>query len=377
MMIHEKNPYLFPNTGQSIEHVSGYNSVKAVATSDNISGLLRQPQLLIADKFRHRASTIFALQDVPAGQRGTFYRYMGHSEQINEEVYQCPLAIREITQVGGFLHSLDTHGKNIPTSQKIPSSTVTSKFTAAHEYSAEDFSVQDVNAQPSSVQDHRAQPSSVQDHRAQPSSVQDHHAQPFSVQDHHAQPFSVQDHRAQPSSVQDHRAQPSSVQDHRAQDQGLLKKTRDYVSWTSTDTETVSSYFETFITAKGTGTKGALPGKDIVRKFLQERNIFSGRHFSEDKLVKLVKTKVFNARTTHRKNQVQMFDPYKLWDLHAFIDLRNLIVARLTLFNARRGGEPARLLLTEWDDALKGVWIDPDMVEKVQDPIEKALCINL
>lgn len=66
-------------------------------------------------------------------------------------------------------------------------------------------------------------------------------------------------------------------------------------------------------------------------------------------------------------------DPYKLWDMHAFIELRNLIVARLTLFNARRGGEPARLFLSEWEDALKGVWIDPDLIEKVDDQIEKAL----
>ena len=39
------------------------------------------------------------------------------------------------------------------------------------------------------------------------------------------------------------------------------------------------------------------------------------------------------------------------WDKHRFIKLRNLICTRLTLFNARRGGEPARMLLSDWTDA--------------------------
>ncbi|XP_070203173.1 uncharacterized protein [Littorina saxatilis] len=82
--------------------------------------------------------------------------------------------------------------------------------------------------------------------------------------------------------------------------------------------------------------------------------------------------KTFRDYVVQRTKSI-MEDPYKLWDMHAFIELRNLIVARLTLFNARRGGEPARLLLSEWEDALKGVWIDPDLIEKVDDQIEKAL----
>ncbi|GFO41921.1 hypothetical protein PoB_006842600 [Plakobranchus ocellatus] len=32
-----------------------------------------------------------------------FYRHMGHSEANNKNVYQCPLAVNEITRVGHFL----------------------------------------------------------------------------------------------------------------------------------------------------------------------------------------------------------------------------------------------------------------------------------
>ncbi|XP_070203471.1 uncharacterized protein [Littorina saxatilis] len=169
VMINVKNPYLFPNTGGSIEHASGYNSIKAISASENISGQLRQPHLLIADKFRHRASTIFALQDIPAGQREVFYRHMGHSGKINEDVYQSPLAVMEITQVGGFLHSLDIHGKTIQTSKKTPSSIVTSTVSTAQPTTTHTSSAQDssqTSAQPSSAQDSSqtsAQPSSAQD----------------------------------------------------------------------------------------------------------------------------------------------------------------------------------------------------------------------
>ena len=51
--------------------------------------------------------------------------------------------------------------------------------------------------------------------------------------------------------------------------------------------------------------------------------------------------------------------------------LRDLVVSRLTLFNARRGGEPSRLLLEEWNDALNDVWYNN--TETVDDPLEKFL----
>ena len=62
-----------------------------------------------------------------------------------------------------------------------------------------------------------------------------------------------------------------------------------------------------------------------------------------------------------------------LWDKSRFIKLRNMICTRLTLFNARRGGEPARMLLFEWTDAEKGAWIDPQRLPNIIKPLEKSL----
>ncbi|KAK7487420.1 hypothetical protein BaRGS_00021382, partial [Batillaria attramentaria] len=107
--IPESNEFLFPNTCSSHDHVSGYNCIKAVTAA--MGDRLKKPNLLIADKFRHRASTLFALLDLPEQERESWYRHMGHSAAINKDVYQCPLAITEMTRVGGFLSKLDSQGK--------------------------------------------------------------------------------------------------------------------------------------------------------------------------------------------------------------------------------------------------------------------------
>jgi len=66
-------------------------------------------------------------------------------------------------------------------------------------------------------------------------------------------------------------------------------------------------------------------------------------------------------------------DDYLIWTAAEFIELRSLLVCRITLFNSHRGGEPARLLLREWQDAESNVWISDEMVKRVYDPLEKVL----
>jgi len=55
-------------------------------------------------------------------------------------------------------------------------------------------------------------------------------------------------------------------------------------------------------------------------------------------------------------------DQYKMFGVAEFRKLRSVIVTRLTVFNARRGSEPARLLLREWEDAEAGEWLDSQVV---------------
>ncbi|XP_060582162.1 uncharacterized protein LOC132738621 isoform X2 [Ruditapes philippinarum] len=53
--------------------------------------------------------------------------------------------------------------------------------------------------------------------------------------------------------------------------------------------------------------------------------------------------------------------------------LRTLVVSRLTLFNARRGEEASRMLLSEWDDAMKSTWLPEEQVEQIDDEAVKYL----
>jgi hypothetical protein len=62
-------------------------------------------------------------------------------------------------------------------------------------------------------------------------------------------------------------------------------------------------------------------------------------------------------------------DPFRVWEPHIFAELRDLTVSRLTLFNARRGGEPSRLLLSEWHDAEAGSWFDQQRIQNQLDSV--------
>lgn len=79
--ISDNNPFLFPNTGLSDDRGIGWNCIQSVAKK--MGTALKQPNLLTADRFRHRRSTCFALLEMPQDKREVFYRHMGHSESIN------------------------------------------------------------------------------------------------------------------------------------------------------------------------------------------------------------------------------------------------------------------------------------------------------
>ena len=59
-------------------------------------------------------------------------------------------------------------------------------------------------------------------------------------------------------------------------------------------------------------------------------------------------------------------------DAHSFVELRNLTVTRLTLLNGRRGGEPARIQLGEWEDADSNAWVDQQRMKDL-DEVDQLL----
>nr|XP_047135056.1 uncharacterized protein LOC124812431 isoform X17 [Hydra vulgaris] len=98
-----QNKFLFASAQDSDAHISGWHVVHELC-----SGLpLKNPNDIIATNNRHRISTLFAALDVPKRDRELFYSHMGHSEQMNINFYQAPLALEEITKVGKHLLAID------------------------------------------------------------------------------------------------------------------------------------------------------------------------------------------------------------------------------------------------------------------------------
>ena len=82
--VHPNNIYLFANTRSSDNHASGWHEVKKCCQE---AGITRK---LNATRVWHRASTLYASLELLEDQRRHFYSYMGHTEQTNRDIYQCP-----------------------------------------------------------------------------------------------------------------------------------------------------------------------------------------------------------------------------------------------------------------------------------------------
>ncbi|MEO0685885.1 MAG: hypothetical protein AAFY76_12775 [Cyanobacteria bacterium J06649_11] len=63
---------------------------------------------------------------------------------------------------------------------------------------------------------------------------------------------------------------------------------------------------------------------------------------------------------------------YSFWTPSSFVELRNAAMSRLTLLNARRGGEVGRLTLEDWKEALNDGWINNQRIESLTEA-EKML----
>lgn len=59
---------------------------------------------------RHRVSTLYAALDLPQQERQLFYAHMGHSESMNKDIYQAPLALMGVTKIGKQLINLHASG---------------------------------------------------------------------------------------------------------------------------------------------------------------------------------------------------------------------------------------------------------------------------
>jgi hypothetical protein len=64
-------------------------------------------ELLNATKMRHLISALYVARDLEEKDRQLFYSHMGHSDSVNKNIYQAPLAHQEVTRVGRHLKEID------------------------------------------------------------------------------------------------------------------------------------------------------------------------------------------------------------------------------------------------------------------------------
>jgi len=78
--VNVENPFVFPYTQSSIDHVSGWHATRAVCTAAGVKPIT-------ATDMRQRVSTYYASLGVPEADRRYFYTHMGQSERINMNIY--------------------------------------------------------------------------------------------------------------------------------------------------------------------------------------------------------------------------------------------------------------------------------------------------
>jgi len=120
-----------------------------------------------------------------------------------------------------------------------------------------------------------------------------------------------------------------------------------------------------------------------IEKFLSVLNLWKATLFGDAvlQLKRNVETKARRPEQLPIEDDVQRFRDYSVNKVKAIIEhkeefnyilLRNTLCARLTMFNARRGGEPARLTLAHLKDGLNDKWIDQQRLTWLDD-VEKKL----
>ena len=57
---------------------------------------------------------------------------------------------------------------------------------------------------------------------------------------------------------------------------------------------------------------------------------------------------------------IDLIDSFTFVGEKEFVKVRTSTATSLTLFNARRGGEPVRLVISQWFEALNGDWVDEE-----------------
>ncbi|XP_065675843.1 uncharacterized protein LOC136092052 [Hydra vulgaris] len=151
----------------------------------------------------------------------------------------------------------------------------------------------------------------------------------------------------------------------------------------------IEVYTDTYSENQKPGLKAALfylvssSAKKCMENFLAQDNDDSAKSISDFLvLLQLRKEEIFGDATydLNERRNISLKKPSKLPiesdDLHAYVELRDAACTRIVLFNGRRGGEPARLLLRQCFEAAKDAWLDEQRAQDLTEINETNMKIT-
>ena len=96
-----ENNFVFAYTKQSNDVVTGYNEIRNICEEIGIP-------TITATGIRHRASTLFwQMEGLKEDTISTFMAHMGHSEDIDKNIYAVPPAVKAISCVAPLIERMD------------------------------------------------------------------------------------------------------------------------------------------------------------------------------------------------------------------------------------------------------------------------------
>ena len=91
------NNYIFASTQKSMSHASGWHCINEILVRLDKKGAIN------ATKNRHRVATILAKLDMSESEKKLIYSHFGHSEMINQNVYQATPGSLQLRTTGQTL----------------------------------------------------------------------------------------------------------------------------------------------------------------------------------------------------------------------------------------------------------------------------------
>ena len=100
--VHENNIYIFASTHKSLSHADGWHCINDMLKRICLKGAIN------ATKNRHRIASILTKLQLPENEMQLIYKHFGHSERINQTVYQAPAGSLQLKSTARHLLQINS-----------------------------------------------------------------------------------------------------------------------------------------------------------------------------------------------------------------------------------------------------------------------------